>query len=503
MPYNGYDDRRGDRKDRDSGRHNDDRRQSRRKEKDVEVVGEKRASKDRKHVRDHRGRGNDNAEQGHGSGVQGRDQGGQVRGQGDGGRSGTSAHGRSNNRGQGDGGAFGGSFNHHDDSGFGPMNQMPPYEDPYYGGNGRGGRGGWYGGGPYQGHYMESPGFGRGMVRPPLNSTPNFCRVWSSPMARGRGRGRGRGGSETAQRGDAGGSGTAAEVLAKRVQEVEEENADLKKELKNKLETETPKKKTVEELNNLKEKNCFLKARIQSMEALVDEKNEEIANLKELEAAVEGLAISKEKEEQVEEDILKECSDRVKKHLKIIIENKMSQEDLKSCLRLLLLRLDEAHVWGSILRLVEEVDNQKVRDNLIEMLRGGEGVGVDINGGIDDDDSAPSPDTDDETGKADVLKPKKLFYEGEGVSTSEPAAPPAKRLDTATKKKLCENLENAKNLKKLKMVKRKEIAEVQATVEMESGDKSINECFDDLLFTLTNVHPGKADESSRRRRKLC
>ena len=57
MPYNGYDDRRGDRKDRDSGRHNDDRRQSRRKEKDVEVVGEKRASKDRKHVRDHRGRG--------------------------------------------------------------------------------------------------------------------------------------------------------------------------------------------------------------------------------------------------------------------------------------------------------------------------------------------------------------------------------------------------------------------------------------------------------------
>ena len=41
-----------------------------------------------------------------------------------------------------------------------------------------------------------------------------------------------------------------------------------------------------------------------------------------------------------------------------------------------------------------------------------------------------------------------------------------------------------------------EIAEVQATVEMESGDKSINYCFDDLLFTFTNVHPGKADESS-------
>ena len=50
--------------------------------------------------------------------------------------------------------------------------------------------------------------------------------------------------------------------------------------------TETPKKKTVDELNNLKEKNSFLKTRIQSMEALVDEKNQEISNLKELETAV-------------------------------------------------------------------------------------------------------------------------------------------------------------------------------------------------------------------------
>ena len=62
---------------------------------------------------------------------------------------------------------------------------------------------------------MESPGFGSGMVRPPLHSTPNSGRGWSSPRARVGGRGRGRGGPETAQRGDAGGSGTATEVLAK------------------------------------------------------------------------------------------------------------------------------------------------------------------------------------------------------------------------------------------------------------------------------------------------
>ena len=67
-------------------------------------------------------------------------------------------------------------------------------------------------------------------------------------------------------------------------------------------------------------------------------------------------------------------------------------------------------MWGSILKLVEEADNQKVRDKLIEMLRGGEGCCVDINGDIDDDDSAPSSDTDDESEKADMLKlkPKKL-----------------------------------------------------------------------------------------------
>ena len=40
---------------------------------------------------------------------------------------------------------------------------------------------------------------------------------------------------------------------------------------------------------------------------------------------------------------------------------------------------------------------------------------VDINGDIDDDDSAPSSDTDDESEKADMLKlkPKKLSYEGQ------------------------------------------------------------------------------------------
>ena len=59
---------------------------------------------------------------------------------------------------------------------------------------------------------------------------------------------------------------------------------------------------------------------------------------------------------------------------------------------------------------MEEAGNQKVRDKLIEMLQGEEGVCVDINGDIDDDDSAPSSDTDDESEKADMLKlkPKKL-----------------------------------------------------------------------------------------------
>jgi hypothetical protein len=87
---------------------------------------------------------------------------------------------------------------------------------------------------------------------------------------------------------------------------------------------------------------------------------------------------------------------------------------------------------------------------------------------VDDGDSAPSFNTDDKSEKVDMLKlkPKKLSYEGTGISTSEPAAPSAKSLDTVTRKKLLNNLENAKKQRKYE---RKDNAEVHATTEMVTG----------------------------------
>ena len=35
-----------------------------------------------------------------------------------------------------------------------------------------------------------------------------------------------------------------------------------------------------------------------------------------------------------------------------------------------------------------------------------------------------------------------------------------------------------------------------AKEEMETGDKSITDCYDNLLFSLTNIHPGQAEGSS-------
>jgi len=449
MPNPGYEGRHGDKKDRERGtdKYRDDRRQPRRRDRDVEVVAEKRSSRAREHAGDRHGVGRGADEQGSGPTNGGHDQG---------------VHEispivqSSNNRG---GRAAGGGGNsQHDDSGFGQ--QMPPYDDPYYGGYGRGG---WFGV-PHQGHYMGPPGFGRGMPRPPYSSTPNFGRGWGSPRPRFRGKGKWRGGPESAQRGDSMGSGTANEILAKCVKELEAENTELKEKLKN----DTPKKKTVADLDNIKEKNEFLKNRVQTMETLVDEKNEEIAKLKNLESILEEFNMTKEKEDNFEELILKECSPRVKKHLKIIIEDKMSQEDMRSCLSILLCKLDRVHVWGSMLRIVEETDSQQVRDELIERLGGGVGRKNDINGGIEYDDSAPSSDSDEDLENVDngKLEPRKLSFEEAGAGKPGAEVPTPKVLDSATKRKVRKNQEEAL---KVRNFKRKDNAEKEANAEMETG----------------------------------
>ena len=471
MPNHGYGDRRGERKEHDGGRHHDDRRHARKKDREVEVVGEKRSTRTREHAGGHQGQGRGSSEQGRGSSEQGRGHGGQEKA--------PKVQPRSVRGGVG---PFDGNSSQHDDSGYGQ--QMPSYEDPYYGGYGRGG---WFGV-PHQGHFMDTPGFGRGMARHPFNSTPDFGRGWGSPLHRGRGgwRGRGRGGSEAPKKGDSQGSGTANEVLAKRIKELEEENADLKEKLQN----DTPKKKTVTELENIKEKNKQLTNRVQTMEELVDEKNHELAKLANIEETIEEFNLFKGNEE----DILKECSARVKKHLKIVIENKMSQDDLQSCLRVLLSRLDKVHVWGCMVKMVEEADSMNVRDKIIEMLGGRGEDKNDINGGLEDSDSAPSSDPEEEPEKGEKsLEPKKLSFEVAETASPESEAIPAKVLDSTTKKKLLKNKENAKVMRTRKF---KENAEKFAKEEMETGDKSITDCYDNLLFSLTNIHPGQAEGSS-------
>ena len=101
------------------------------------------------------------------------------------------------------------------------------------------------------------------------------------------------------------------------------------------------------------------------------------------------------------------------------------------------------------------------------------------------------------------LQPLQLMFDRVGNKSPEPAVASSRSIDTATKKKLDDKHKNAKVLRKNK---RKVAGEVEAAIAMETSDNSINECYDNLLYLLTNIHPGKDEGNSpiiKNKRGLC
>ena len=482
MPYHGSGSRREERKTKSRERNSS--RSDRNRE-----GGEKRHVRDR----DEGGRGDGKGGRGDGEAGRGARAGGHdTRELGKGGRK--DDRGRRGGRGYNQGGDNNGrSYNDpymmHDDSGMGMMHHSP-YGNPFFDGFNMGGGGAWGGRMPFNRPFMPSPVFGRGQARGrmPFISTPDFGRGGVTPY---KARGGGRGGYN---RGDAEGSGTATAILARRVQELEVENESLKTQLK-----ETPKKKTLEELDNIKEKSSSLKNKVQTLEENLASKELELFKLVGIKDAIEGFTMGGGSESKTEECILDSCSDRVKKHMKIIISNKLDQDDLKSCLRIIFLRLDGHYSCEEIIRFFAGLDNPMAAvENLAKALKG---VGDCQEDTAEGEDSAPSSESEGEiSGEEKKLQPKKLEYK-EGKCKSQGTTLANKiLLDTAKKNKMGKSREAAKELRKAKIKEKiKEVAEDVANKDMETGDASMIACYDDLvddLYKLTNAPAGKGQEAS-------
>ena len=54
------------------------------------------------------------------------------------------------------------------------------------------------------------------------------------------------------------------------------------------------------------------------------------------------------------EEILNNSSERVKKHMKVIIDNKLGKEDLQSCLKIVMLRMESHNIWAEILHMIRK-----------------------------------------------------------------------------------------------------------------------------------------------------
>ena len=106
------------------------------------------------------------------------------------------------------------------------------------------------------------------------------------------------------------------------------------------------------------------------------------------------------------DEILKNCSARVKKHLKIILDDKLDKVDLQSCLKIVMSRMESHNIWAEILNMIRKLDSEELRKELIQELGGTLGVEKKA----ETDDSAPSS-TDTEDDANNLLKPKALVFD--------------------------------------------------------------------------------------------
>ena len=198
-----------------------------------------------------------------------------------------------------------------DDSGYGGGFWQPRgHHDGYRGGRGRG---------------FGFDGFGRGGQR--YQSTPNF--------GRGRGGGRHRSGDGVRDV-----PGTAADILGRRVAELEEQ-----------LKTVSPKYKTLEELSNIKDKYKDATNRIKDLANDIKMKDEQLKELKDIKSFLGNFKNNfEEVSEESLEDVLASCSERVKKHMKVIINGKMSGEDILDSFKIIVRKLSSADFLKQVAR---------------------------------------------------------------------------------------------------------------------------------------------------------
>ena len=235
-------------------------------------------------------------------------------------------------------------------------------------------------------------------------------------------------------RGDVRGSGTAAEILANKIAELEEHI----KYLEEQQAKESPKERTLTEMKNLSTKNIAYKELINKLRHELDDKGTEMEELLQLKHFAEEFKMSNETKVEELGDVLSRCSPRVKKHMKIIIDDKMSTEDLKDALKIILLKLDDDIAWPEILHTIKKVKGGEI----FEKLLGGLGiipkpVAVEI-----DIDSAPS-DTDEDDKEVEEVKDKMVkecttdvvVKEGKDVVIAT-SGMTNKGLDSATKTKM-------------------------------------------------------------------
>ena len=270
------------------------------------------------------------------------------------------------------------------------------------------------------------------------------------------------------------GSGTANEVLAQIVKDLQEEN----KILLEKIKKEKTKEKTVEEINNLKIKNTQLKGKVEGLKKEVADRDAKLSEVALLDNVIENFKRVKECESFSLEEILEKSSNRVKKHLKIIIENKLEKEDLQSSLKIILHRLDGDSIWGEIINMISKLDNKELVEKIITELGGGIEKPVHS---MSESDSAPSSSETEDNGDS-KLEPKRLDFQK--VVDDDPKKQTATKLDRVAKKKIKDKKVKAIETRQSKL---KEALEDQAAIIMETGDDTLFNCYDDIIEQQQNI----------------
>ena len=214
------------------------------------------------------------------------------------------------------------------------------------------------------------------------------------------------------------------------------------------------------------------------MKKEVADRDAKLSEVALLDNVIENFKRVKECESFSLEEILEKSSNRVKKHLKIIIENKLEKEDLQSSLKIILHRLDGDSIWGEIINMISKLDNKELVEKIITELGGGIEKPVHS---MSESDSAPSS-SETEDNDDTKLEPKRIDFQK--VVDDDPKKQTATELDSVAKKKIKDKKVKAIETRQSKL---KEALEDQAAIIMETGDDTLFNCYDDIIEQQQNI----------------